>query len=91
MPTPKYKLSKYEQDILTAFEKGEYRVVENRKEELKKYQQAADLTLRKLKRINIRISINDLLGLQKIALEEGLPYQTLISSVLHKFCAGRLK
>ena len=48
-------------------------------------------TFRKDRRLNIRISSKDLEAIQKRALEEGLPYQTLISSLLHKFASGRLK
>jgi predicted DNA binding CopG/RHH family protein len=57
---------------------------------IKKYQEYAKATFRKDKRVNIRISEKDLVGLQKKAVEEGLPYQTLISSILHKFISGRL-
>ena len=56
----------------------------------KRYQEAARATLRKDKRVNVRMTERDLLHLQKKALDEGLPYQTLISSVLHKYINGRL-
>lgn len=58
-----------------------------KKEELKEYARA---TIRKDKRVNIRISERDLRELQRISLREGLPYQTLISSTLHKFINGTL-
>ena len=48
-------------------------------------------TFKKDRRINIRISSRDLDALQKKALVEGIPYQTLIASVLHKYAAGRLR
>lgn len=51
---------------------------------------AAEATLLKDKRVNIRISSRDLEGLQAKAAEEGVPYQTLMASVLHKFVSGRL-
>ena len=59
-------------------------------EQRSRYQRAAKSTFRKDKRINIRISERDLLKLQQRALEEGLPYQTLISSILHKYVSGTL-
>ena len=82
------KLDKEEKEILESFERGEWESVPNleeRKAELKEYAQA---TIRKDKRVNIRISQRDLRELQRIALREGLPYQTLISSILHKFVNG---
>jgi predicted DNA binding CopG/RHH family protein len=88
----KYKLNEEEKEILMAYEKGELKSVPNLVEEISKAQEYARNTmrlLRKTKRINIRISAMDLAGLQTIAAEEGLPYQSLISSVLHKYVAGR--
>ncbi len=84
------KLTKEEQKILTSFEKGEWVPVKNlskRKAELMKY---ARSTLRKDKRLNIRISERDLNELQRKAVNEGLPYQTYVSSIIHKFVNGRL-
>jgi predicted DNA binding CopG/RHH family protein len=75
---------------LESVEKGEWKSVQGAKEKIKKYQEYAKATFRKDKRVNIRISEKDLVGLQKKAVEEGLPYQTLISSILHKFISGRL-
>jgi len=83
-------LTNEELDILESFEKGEWKSVPNikkRKEELKQYTRA---TLRKDKRVNIRISERDLQELQRQAVHEGLPYQTFISSILHKFVNGNL-
>ena len=84
------KMSKEEKTILDSVEKGERKSVRGAKEKIKKYQEYAKATFRKDKRVNIRISEKDLVGIQKKAVEEGLPYQTLISSVLHKFISGRL-
>ena len=78
-------LTNEERDILESFEKGEWKSVPNiekRKKDLKQYSRA---TLRKDKRVNIRISERDLKELQRQAVHEGLPYQTFISSILHKF------
>ncbi len=84
------KKSKEEKAILDSVEKGEWKSVRRVKGKIIKYQESARATFRKDKRINIRISEKDLVGIQKKAVEEGLPYQTLISSVLHKFISGRL-
>jgi len=84
------KMSKEEKAILESVEKGEWKSIRGTKGIIKKYQEYARATFRKDKRVNIRISERDLVGLQKKAVEEGLPYQTLISSILHKFISGRL-
>lgn len=84
------KLDKEEKDLLDSVEKGEWRSIPNLKQEMKKYREAARATLRKDKRVNIRMSSRDLIHFQKKAVEEGLPYQTLISSILHKYINGRL-
>ena len=86
----KIKLDKEEADLLRSIEAGEWKSVKNLKEEIKRSQEIARATLRKDRRVNIRISERDLQGLQKRALREGIPYQTLISSVLHKYLAGTL-
>ena len=87
----KIKLDKEEQELVDSFERGEWRSVPNLQREKKKAQKIAAATFKKDRRVNIRISSKDLLGLQKRALEEGIPYQTLISSVLHKYISGGLK
>ncbi len=84
------KLSKEEKELLDSVERGEWRTIPNFKKEAKRYQEYARATFRKDKRVNIRISEKDLVNIQKRAIQEGLPYQTLISSVLHKFVNGRL-
>ena len=84
------KLSKEEKELLDSVERGEWRTIPNFKKEVKQYQEYARATFRKDKRVNIRISEKDLVNIQKRAIQEGLPYQTLISSVLHKFVNGRL-
>jgi len=79
-----------EQEILASFERGEWKPVRNQKGEIARLRAAA-ATLLKNRRVNIRISSRDLEGLQAKAAEEGVPYQTLMASVLHKFVSGRLK
>ncbi len=76
--------------LVESFEKGEWRTTHPSTADLKRYQAYARATIAKDKRINIRLSSKDLQALQKRALEEGIPYQTLIASILHKYAAGRL-
>lgn len=84
------KLSKEEKDLFDSVERGEWKTIPNFKKEAKRYQEYAKATFRKDKRVNIRISEKDLVNIQRRALQEGLPYQTLMSSVLHKFVTGQL-
>ena len=79
-----------EKEILDSYERGEWKSVKNPKEEIKKLQEYARNTLQKDKRINIRMSSKDLDQVQVIAAQEGIPYQTLISSVIHKYVSGYL-
>lgn len=86
----KKKLNHEEQEMLEAFEAGEFEsdLKDERRTQLAKL---AEETIRKDKRINIRISSRDLEALQRRAIEEGLPYQSLVSSVLHKYVSGGFK
>lgn len=84
------KLTKEEKDILDSVERGEWKRIPDYKKEEARYREAANATLRKDKRVNIRMTERDLVHLQKTAMHEGLPYQTLISSILHKYINGRL-
>jgi predicted DNA binding CopG/RHH family protein len=79
----------YEREILAAFDKGSLKSVAT-KAELEKFKAAARATAVKDRRVNIRLSSIDLNDIQVKALEEGMPYQTLIASVLHKYVSGRL-
>ena len=85
----KRTLDKEEKDILNAYEAGEFKSVltEERKNSIQK---SAATTFKKDKRINIRLSGRDLFAIQKRALEENIPYQTLVSSILHKYVSGSL-
>jgi len=83
------KTDPYEAELLAAFEKGTLKSVAT-KSELSKFKAAARATAIKDQRVNIRLSSGDLQDIQVKALEEGLPYQTLIASVLHKYVTGRL-
>lgn len=84
------KLTKEEKELLESVEGGEWHQVPGFKKEAERFRAAAQATLRKDKRVNIRMTERDLLRFQKKALSEGLPYQTLISSILHKYISGRL-
>lgn len=76
-------------ELLAAYDKGALKSVAT-KSELTKFKAAARATAIKDRRVNIRLSSGDLQDIQVKALEEGLPYQTLIASVLHKYVTGRL-
>ena len=86
----KNKLNREDQELLEVFEAGEYKsdLTDERRTQLAKL---AGEAIRKDKRINIRISSRDLEALQRRAIEEGLPYQSLVSSVLHKYVSGGFK
>ena len=86
----KTRLSKEEKEILESFEKGEWTPVENLSERKKALAEYARNTLKKDKRLNIRISERDLVELQRKAVEEGLPYQTYVSCIIHKFLNGTM-
>jgi predicted DNA binding CopG/RHH family protein len=84
------RMTKEEKNLLNSYEKGEWKSVKNLRTGINRYQKIAQATIRKDMRINIRIATRDLEEIQKKALEEGIPYQTLISSILHKYASGRL-
>jgi predicted DNA binding CopG/RHH family protein len=85
MPT----IDPFEGDIVQAFDKGQRQSIAI-KSELAKFKAAARATGIKDKRVNIRLSAGDLSDIQVKALEQGMPYQTLIASVLHKYVTGVL-
>jgi len=86
----KAKLSKEEKELLDSVELGQFEstLSEARRKEL---EATAANTFRKDKRINIRISNRDLIAVQSRASEEGIPYQTLVSSIIHKYVSGSLR
>ncbi len=85
------KLDKEEREILEAFESGELVRSKDAARLRKQHAEYADALFRRDAQISITISTKDLRGLQKRALGEGIPYQTLIASVLHKYVEGRLR
>ena len=84
------KLNKAEREILRSYENEERATVEDLESEKARYQEIARYTIQKNKRINIRMSERVLNQIKLTAIEEGIPYQTLVSSVLHKYVSGRL-
>lgn len=83
------KLDQYEAEVLAAFESGALLSI-GTKDELEQIRASARATATKDQRINIRLSAGDLRDIQVKAMQEGMPYQTLIASVLHKYVTGRL-
>jgi predicted DNA binding CopG/RHH family protein len=83
------RLTKEEKSLVADFDKGEFRSIATKKE-LEAYRAAARATAIKDRRVNIRLSSMDLADIQARALQEGMPYQTLIASILHKYLNGRL-
>lgn len=83
-------LDEEEKELLEPVENsGNWKSVENK--ELKKFREAAKESMKKNKRINIRLTMKDYKAIQIKAMEEGIPYQTLISSIIHKYNKGQLK
>ena len=85
------KLDAEELRILRDFERSEFESLKNFREERRRLEEAARNVLQKDRRINIRISSRDLERIKKRAVKEGMPYQTLIASTIHKFVTGKLK
>jgi predicted DNA binding CopG/RHH family protein len=83
------KIDNYEREVLNSYERGKLKSVAT-KSGLAKLKAAARATAIKDRRVNIRLSSGDLSDIRTRALEEGVPYQTLIASVLHKYISGRL-
>ena len=79
-----------EREILDTLERSELKSVSNKEAELERHRKYAAATLQQDQRLNIRISHRDLKALQKQALIEGISYQTLGSSILHKYVEERL-
>ncbi len=84
------KYDKEEKNIIDAYESGKMKLSKPSKKELQKIQAIAKSTFKKDKRITIRLYDHDYKGIQKKALEMGIPYQTLISGVIHRYIEGDL-
>ena len=85
-----FELDEEEQEILEAYESGRLVPVPDREAVIARLQSYAQAAQRKDRRVNIRLTARDLTALQSIALDEGIPYQTLMASILHKYVTGRL-
>lgn len=85
----KFKLDEDERSLLEAFEAGQFEssLTPERRVLIAK---SAEATFKKDKKINIRISSRDLSAIQRRALEEGIPYQALVTSIIHKYISGSL-
>jgi predicted DNA binding CopG/RHH family protein len=79
-----------EREILEAFEAGKLKRAPDADEQIARHRIAAEATLKKDTRIDIRLSFRDLRALQARAMQEGVPYQTFVSSVLHKYVNGQV-
>ena len=79
-----------EQDILDRFERGELRPSPDAADEIAVAREAARNTFNKTRRVNLRVTERDFMLAHSRAREEGVPYQTLLSSVIHKYLSGRL-
>jgi predicted DNA binding CopG/RHH family protein len=86
-----FELTKNEEKILKDFESDKLKKVRDFKKENSRYKQYARGTLSKAKNINIRIASRDLQKIKAKAVEKGIPYQTLVSSVLHQYSTGKAK
>ena len=84
------KMSSEERDILDRFQLDELRSVSGAEREIEAARQAARNTFNKTKRVNLRVTERDFNLAHSRAREEGIPYQTLLSSVIHKYLSGRL-
>lgn len=83
-------IDREEEELMESLEKGEWKSVSNFEEKIVQVQEAARNTLKKDKRINLRLSQKDYQQIQVKAVEEGIPYQTLIASIVHKYLNGSL-
>ena len=79
-----------EKEILDSYERGEWKSLGVSQKVRQRYLQVAKATMAKDKRVNIRMASRDLEAIQARAIEDGIPYQTLMASVLHKFVTGKL-
>ncbi len=85
-----YELDDYEKEVEEGLEKEGFKSVPNVKQEMAKLVAAAKATMEKNKNINIRISQGDLYKVKSKAAEQGIPYQTLLSSLIHQYSHGRI-
>jgi len=87
----KIVFSQEQKNLLDSFERGEWRFIVNRKREISRHIETARAAINRYRRINLRMSCRDFMALETRAVEEGIPYQTFIANILHKFITGRLE
>ncbi|MDA8426802.1 MAG: antitoxin [Treponema sp.] len=85
------KVEDEDKDYIDSLENEEWKPVRNPKSLIQELQETAVNTMAKDQRMNIRIGKRDLEGIKAKALEEGMPYQTLVASIIHKYISGKLK
>ncbi|MBU2506936.1 MAG: antitoxin [Bacteroidetes bacterium] len=85
------KLDKEEKELLNSYEKGEWKSIKDFEKKKLEYQRYAKNNAAKNRRINIRLTERDLTNLKAKSLEEGMPYQTLVASIIHKYISGKFK
>lgn len=90
MKPSKTRLNQHEKEIVEAFDRDELVLHDPTPALLARFAEAAENTVRKDRRINIRLSDHDLAGIQRKAAEQGIPYQSLISGLIHQFVEGQL-
>lgn len=84
------KLNKEEKEILQAYESGQLKTAKPSKKEIEAIRAAASSTFKKDRRVTVRLYDHDFKGIQKKALQMGIPYQTLISAIIHRYVEGDL-
>lgn len=84
------KLDSYEQEILAAFEQGKLRPVPNAEAEMAAAREAAANTLAQRRQVDICLTEQDFDLANIRAVEDGIPCQTLLASIIHKYLSGRL-
>ncbi len=81
---------KEEKELIASVERGEWKPVKDMEKEIARHRLMARETMKKDQRINVRLTRHDLISLKTRAVHEGIPYQTLVTSVLHKYVTGQL-
>jgi len=79
-----------EQELMTSVERDEWKPINDMKKEIARHRLIARETMKKDQRINVRLTQHDLVGLKTKAVHEGIPYQTLVASIIHKYVSGQL-
>ena len=81
---------KEEQELIASVERGEWKSVKDMEKEIAQHRLIARETMKKDQRINVRLTRHDLTSLKTKAAHEGMPYQTLVASLIHKYVTGQM-